>query len=205
MPLKFAFARADTSWAVARRALPDVVSRSVTLLRAFLVLSALILASGAVVLGTVLAGALRGQAVDDAERSLSEHTNAFVGPHLVEDGEVVVDEEAAAVLEHDLERRENIVNVKVWRRTGRSSGPPRARADRHAVPARRRPVGRHRDRTSRRHLEDLHEEEDAAEALGISKLLEVYAPIEADGEVVGAYEIYADAARSRRRSPIGAA
>ena len=43
------------------------------------------------------------------------------------------------------------------------------------------------------HLEDA-EEEDAGEALGISKLLEVYAPIRADGEVVGAYEIYADAA-----------
>ena len=69
--------------------------------------------------------------------------------------------------------------------------PPRARADRNAVPARRRPVEAietgEPTATSR-----TSEEEDAAEALGISKLLEVYAPIEADGEVVGAYEIYAD-------------
>jgi putative nucleotidyltransferase with HDIG domain len=195
VPLKFAFARADTSWAVARRALPDVVSRSVTLLRAFLVLSALILASGAVVLGTVLAGALRDQAVDDAERSLSEHTEAFVGPHLVQGDKVVVDEEAAAVLEHDLERRANVVNVKVWRADGTLIWT-------HLEPER---IGRQYPlgggllsaiETGRAdgHLEDLHEEEDAAEALGISKLLEVYAPIEADGEVVGAYEIYADAA-----------
>ena len=63
--------------------------------------------------------------------------------------------------------------------------PPRARADRKAVPARRRPVDAIETGRGRRHLEDLHEEEDAAEALGISKLLEVYAPIEADGEVVG--------------------
>jgi putative nucleotidyltransferase with HDIG domain len=180
---------------VARRALPTLVSRSLTLLRAFLVLSAVILAAGAVVLGTVLTGALRAQAVADAETSLAEHTNAVVGPHLVENGEVVVDEEAAAVLEHDLEHRENVVNVKVWSADGTlawSGVAPERIGTQYPLGGglleaieTGEPDG---------HLEDLPEEENAREALGITKLLEVYAPITADGEVVGAYEIYADAA-----------
>ena len=103
---------------MARRALPDLVSRALTLLRAFLLLSAVILAAGAVVLGTVLTAALRDQAVDDAERSLSQYTDAVVGPHLVEDGEIVVDSAAADVIARDLERRPNIVNVKVWDANG---------------------------------------------------------------------------------------
>jgi putative nucleotidyltransferase with HDIG domain len=180
---------------VARRALPDLVSRSLTLLRAFLILSAVILASGAVVLGTVLAGALRDQAVDDAERSLAEHTEAVVGPHLVEDGEVVIDAEAAGLLEHEVESRENIVNVKVWRADGTLAWT-RLEPDRIGT---RYPLGGGllnviETGEADGHLEDLPQQEDAAEALGISKLLEVYAPIEAEGEVVGAYEIYADAA-----------
>ena len=180
---------------MARRALPTLVSRSLTLLRAFLVLSAVILASGAVVLGTLLTGALRAQAVDDAEKSLADYTDAVVGPHLVEDGEVVVDEEAAAVLEHDLEHREDVVNVKVWSADGTLAwtGLARERIGRQY------PLGGGLAEAIETgepegHLEDLPEEEDAREALGISKLLEVYAPISADGEVVGAYEIYADAA-----------
>ena len=192
--LKFALARADTSWAVARRALPDLVSRSLTLLRAFLVLSAVILASGAVVMGAVLAGALRDQAVDDAERSLAEHTDAVVGPHLVENGRVVVDAEAAASLEHDVERRENVVNVKVWGADGTLAWTKLA-PERIGM---QYPLGGGLLKAIETgepdgHLEDLPEDEDAADALGISKLLEVYAPITADGEVVGAYEISADA------------
>jgi putative nucleotidyltransferase with HDIG domain len=180
---------------VARRALPTLVSRSLTLLRAFLVLSAVILAAGAVVLGTVLTGALRAQAVADAETSLAEHTNAVVGPHLVENGEIVVDEGAAAVLEHDLEHRENVVNVKVWSADGTLAWtglePERIGAQ---YPLGGGLLKAIETGEADGQLEDLPEEEDAGEALGISKLLEVYAPIRADGEVVGAYEIYADAA-----------
>ena len=194
-PLKFAFARADTSEAVARRALPALVARSLTLLRAFLLLSAFILAAGAVVLGTVLTAALRDQAVDDAESSLAQYTDAVVGPHLVEGGEIVVDEQAAAVIAGDLERRPNIVNVKVWDADGTLAwtrlAPERI--------GKTYPLGGGLAKAIETgepdgHLEDLPEEEDTAEALGITKLLEVYAPIRSGGEVVGAYEIYADAA-----------
>ena len=160
-----------------------------------MILSAVILASGAVVLGTVLAGALRDQAVDDAERSLADHTEAVVGPYLVANGEVVIDAEAAGLLEHEVESRENIVNVKVWRADGTLVWT-RLEPDRIGT---QYPLGGGllnaiETGAADGHLEDLPEEEDAAEALGISKLLEVYAPIEAEGQVVGAYEIYADAA-----------
>ena len=180
---------------MARRALPALVARSLTLLRAFLLLSAFILAAGAVVLGTVLTAALRDQAVDDAESSLAQYTDAVVGPHLVEGGEIVVDEQAAAVIAGDLERRPNIVNVKVWDADGTLAwtrlAPERI--------GKTYPLGGGLAKAIETgepdgHLEDLPEEEDTAEALGITKLLEVYAPIRSGGEVVGAYEIYADAA-----------
>ena len=103
---------------MARRALPDLVSRSLTLLRAFVILSAVILASGAVVLGTVLAGALRDQAVDDAERSLADHTEAVVGPYLVANGEVVIDAEAAGS-----KAARTSSTSRSGGRTARSSGP----------------------------------------------------------------------------------
>ncbi len=181
---------------MARLALPELVARSLTLLRAFLVLSAVILAAGAVVLGTVLTAALRSQAVNDAENSLALYTDAVIGPHLVEGGKIVVDEQAAAVIEADLERRPNIVNVKVWDADGTLAwtrlAPERI--------GKTYPLGGGLAKAIETgepdgHLEDLPEEEDLAEAFGISKLLEVYAPIRSDdGDVVGAYEIYADAA-----------
>ena len=152
----------------------------------------------------MLAGALRDQAVDDAESSLAEYTDAVVGPHLVENGRVVVDEQAAASHRADVERRPNIVNVKVWGADGTLAwtrlAPERI--------GKTYPLGGGLAKAIETgepdgHLEDLPEDEDAAEALGISKLLEVYAPIRSDGEVVGAYEIYADAgpARSVDRRP----
>ncbi len=173
----------------------ELVARSLTLLRAFLLLSAVILAAGAVVLGTVLTGALRDQAVDDAEASLAQYTAAVIGPHLVQGGEIVVGPEATAVIQQDLEQRPHIVNVKVWTADG-------VLAWTRLAPERigeRYPLGGGLLKAIETgqpdgHLEDLPEAEDAAESLGIDKLLEVYAPIRAEGEVVGAYEIYADAA-----------
>ncbi len=180
---------------MARPSLPELVSRSLTLLRAFLLLSAVILAAGAVVLGTLLTAALRSQAVADAESSLAQYTDAVVGPHLVRDGEVVVDADATAVIEDDLARRPNVVNVKVWTDEGILAW---TRLDPERI-GRTYPLDGElleaiETGKADGHLEALPEEEDTAEALGIDELLEVYAPIRAGGEVVGAYEIYADAA-----------
>ena len=157
-------------------------------------------------LGTVLTAALRDQAVDDAESSLAQYTDAVVGPHLVEGGEIVVDEQAAAVIAGDLERRPNIVNVKVWDADGTLAWT-------RLAPERignTYPLGGGLAKAIETgepdgHLEDLPEEEDTAEALGITKLLEVYAPIRSDGEVVGRTRSTPTPRRSRPRSPTGAA
>ncbi|MGH3117232.1 MAG: hypothetical protein ACRDQ2_08985, partial [Gaiellales bacterium] len=58
------------------------VSRSLTLLWAFVGMSALILALGALVLGMILTQALRDQALADAKTSLTQYTNGVLGPHL---------------------------------------------------------------------------------------------------------------------------
>jgi hypothetical protein len=97
---------------------PELVTRSLTLLRAFVVLSAVILAVGAVVLGTVLTGALRTQAIEDAEASLTQYTGAVIGPRLVRDGEVVVGADATGIVQADLDQRPEILSVKVWRPDG---------------------------------------------------------------------------------------
>jgi putative nucleotidyltransferase with HDIG domain len=182
---------------VARRALPDLVSRSLTLLRAFLLLTAVILTAGAVVLGSVLTAALRSQAVDDAERSLSQYTDAVVGPHLVQNGEIAVDDVAADAIARDLELRPNILNVKVWDADGTLAW---TRLDPERIGARYPLEGGLLEAIESGeadgHLEKLAEEDEEEgrdENLGVGKLLEVYAPIRVDEGVIGADEIYADA------------
>jgi putative nucleotidyltransferase with HDIG domain len=172
----------------------ELVMRSVTLLRAFILLSALILASGAMVLGSLLTEALRGQAIDDAKISLTQFTNAVVGPQLVEGNSLVASDRAAAALKSDVSDRPDLLSVKVWQRDGTLAwtnlAPERI--------GKRFPLSKHlREAMStgeaEGELEDLHDAEDAVEAgLGVSSVLEVYAPVRADGRVVGAYEIYAD-------------
>jgi hypothetical protein len=48
------------------------VERSVTLLRVFLLASAVILISGGLLLGSMLTAALRGEALDDKQASLTQ-------------------------------------------------------------------------------------------------------------------------------------
>ena len=75
---------------MARLTLTRRVSRSLTLLRAFVVASALLLALAAVVLGTILTHALRGQAVDDSKVSLMQYTNSVVRERLVRGDRLIV-------------------------------------------------------------------------------------------------------------------
>jgi putative nucleotidyltransferase with HDIG domain len=172
----------------------ELVSRSVTLLRAFVLLSALILASGAMVLGSLLTEALRGQSVDDAKLSLTQFTNAVVGPRLVRDGVIVATPEAVAALTGDLSERPDILSVKVWQADGTLVWTSLAQER----IGKRFPLGKDlrgviRSGEPEGELEDLHDAEDAVEAgLGVSSVLEVYAPVRFDGRVIGAYEIYAD-------------
>jgi hypothetical protein len=66
------------------------VHRSVTLLRVFLLASAVILISGGVLLGSVLTAALRDQALDDSRRSLTEYVDGVLRPQLVRNDKVHV-------------------------------------------------------------------------------------------------------------------
>ena len=169
--------------------------QTLTLLWAFVIVSALILAAGAVVLGAVLAGALRAQAVDDARTSLTQYTNSSLGPNLVRDGRIVVDDEAMTMLERDVQARPDVLSVKVWRPDGvlawTSLSPERI--------GQHFPVEGHLAEVietgeAEGELERLGDEEDAAESkLGVDHVLEVYAPVLGPGgKVLGAYEIYAD-------------
>jgi putative nucleotidyltransferase with HDIG domain len=172
----------------------ELVARSVTLLRAFVLLSALILASGAMVLGSILTDALRSQAVDDAKVSLAQFTNAVVGPRLVEGDSFVATDQAAAALSAAPADRPDILSVKVWQADGTlawTSLAPERIGKRFPLSAHLREVIESGEAEGE--LENLADEEDAAEAgLGVSSVLEVYAPVRANGRVIGAYEIYAD-------------
>ncbi len=84
------------------------------MLRAFVLLSGIVLALGAFALGWLLTHALRAQALDDAKVALTQYTNGVLGPHIVHDGRIDVTGSDTR-LSRDLEGRQDILSVKVWR------------------------------------------------------------------------------------------
>jgi putative nucleotidyltransferase with HDIG domain len=172
------------------------VARSLTLLWALLGVTAIVLAAGGVMLASVMTRALRRQAVDDAKVSLSQYTSGVISPRLVYGLQLRVGEDVTGAVRLNLAERPDIVSVKVWRRDGvlawTSLAPERI--------GRRFPLGEDlrgvlATGEAEANLEDLADAEDQAEAkLAGENVLEVYAPLIAgDGEVIGAYEVYADA------------
>ena len=93
------------------------LARTLTLLRVFLLASAVILCAGAFALTTVLTGTVRSQALDDAEVSLTQYVNGVLHDELVQDGEVTI-AAADAIAERDLRSRPDILSVKVWSSDG---------------------------------------------------------------------------------------
>jgi putative nucleotidyltransferase with HDIG domain len=171
------------------------VSRSLTLLWAFVGLSALILALGGFVLGTILTRALRDQALADAKVSLTQYTNGVLGPHFRSGETLSVNDDARRIVERDLGARPDVLSVKVWRPDGVLVWTSLAQERM----GERFPLSRHLEEVltsgeAEAEFENLSEEEDAVESgLGVDHVLEVYAPIMSErGEVIGAYEIYAD-------------
>ena len=176
----------------------DSLARSLTLLRVFVLASALILVAGAVLLGWLLAGALRDQALDDSRVALTQYTNGALSRHLVRGSRLVVSEGVPELLEGDLAARPDILSVKVWDRRGVLVWTSLAKER----IGKRFPLTDHlRDvletGTAEAELEALGDAEDLAESqLGLEHVLEVYAPVVASGgSVIGAYEIYADSSR----------
>ena len=175
------------------------LARSLTLLKVFLLASALILCAGAFALTTVLTGTVRSQALDDASVSLTQYVNGVLHDELVRDGRVTVID-AHAIAERDLRNRPDILSVKVWSPDGTLAWTNRAQER----IGKRYPLTGHlgeaiEEGSAEAELESLGEGtgEDAVESnLGVDKVVEVYTPILGDdGQPIGAYEIYADSKR----------
>ena len=176
--------------------LRDATERSVTLLRVFLLASAVIIAAGGFVLGSSLTRAVSDQAVADSRASVSRYVDGVLRGDLVRGGQVQVTRNASARLEDELRHNRSLVTVKVWRPDGVLAWTNRGQ-DR---------IGQRFDMdgdlgkaiessAAVGHIDQLSGGEDAVEeSLGFDHLLEVYAPIVAPGshKVLGVYEIYAD-------------
>ena len=174
--------------------------RSLTLLRVFLVASALILVAGGLVLSWVLGSSLRDQAIEYRRDYLQEYVDGFLRPAIVRDGHIMVSFAGARGLMRSIRRQHSIVSVKVWEPDGTLVWTNR---DRKRIGRRfdlegdlAEVISENRATGSINHLDSTGE--DAFEkSLGIRQLMEVYAPIEdASGtKAVGVYEIYSDASK----------
>jgi putative nucleotidyltransferase with HDIG domain len=172
------------------------VARSLTLLWALVATAAIVLAIGGVVLGSIMSQALRQQSLDDTRVSLSQYTSGVLSPRLVYGTQLRVGEDVTGIVRRTLAERPDILSVKVWRRDGvlawASLAPDRI--------GQRFPVGHDLQEVfesgeAEAGFEDLADAEDAVESrLPVNDLIEVYAPvISGSDEVIGAYEVYADA------------
>jgi putative nucleotidyltransferase with HDIG domain len=177
--------------------LTEKIARSLTLLRAFVLASALLLAAAAIILGLVITHAVRQQAIDDAQVSLTEYANGVLHRELVHGGQLSVGHAAKGVVTQSLLARSDILSVKVWR-------PDGVLAWTNVAPERmgkKFPLSHHlghvlQTRKAEANIETLNAAENAAEfRSGIHRALEVYAPVFDGGYVIGAFEIYADSSR----------
>jgi hypothetical protein len=174
----------------------SLIERSITLMRVFLVASAVILLSGAVIVTLMLTSTLRHQAVSDAQRSLTQYVDGVLRDELVRRDRLTVAPRVSADLDRKIRGQPDLVTVKVWRSDGVLIWTNRAK-----------------DRIGRRfELDDelgeaIHEnrsvgsigkpgtgEDNVERRLGFTRLLEVYAPDSSSNgrRAIGAYEIYAD-------------
>jgi putative nucleotidyltransferase with HDIG domain len=187
------------------------LERSITLLRVFLLASALICAGAGVVLGSILSRSLKSEALNAEKTSLSRYVGGVVQPALVRGNRIDIPWSQDSQLADGVLRQQDIVTVKVWRADGVLAWTNTlSRSSRgRLVP------NRNRDEIDKNlGLDDELEKaidtnqpvaalvgtggkgEDAFERndLGYEHLFEVYAPIVGDTSKrpIGAYEIYAD-------------
>jgi putative nucleotidyltransferase with HDIG domain len=187
------------------------VTRSLTLLRVFVVLSALVLGVGGLALGSLVASAIRGQAVDDRESALTQYVDGVLGRELVHGNRLAVDREPSQDALRRVHSRHDILSVKVWRPDGvlawTDTDPTRI-GHRYGVEHHLTEALEGDGEAEFENLEDEGEHAGEREA-GIERALEVYAPLRSDDgkQIVGAFEVYADArpleaAISSRRNEI---
>ena len=187
------------------------LERSLTLLRVFLLTSALICTGAGVALGSILARSLNSEALTAEKTALARYVGGVVQPALVRGNRIDIPWRQDAQLAEGVLRQPDIVSVKVWKANGVLAWTNTlARSSRgRLVPNRNR-----REIDKNLGLDDELDEaidenqpvaalvgtggkgEDAFERndLGYRNLFEVYAPIENanNTRVIGAYEIYAD-------------
>src|SRR4051812_29286550 len=190
----------------------DDLARSITLLRAFLLASALILVAGGAVLGWSLSRTLWNEAVSSERSSLARYVDGVVRPTLVRGNRVVVNRSGGEAMRASLNsQQQDVVAVKVWEPNGRLAWTNR---DESRIGHRfelegplETAVNDDTATASFVSTSNASEEDDFEAGLGFPSLLQVYAPIAGSrpGQVIGAYEIYANPASvnqligSRRR------
>jgi putative nucleotidyltransferase with HDIG domain len=190
----------------------DDLARSITLLRAFLLASALILVAGGALLGWSLSRTMWQQAVASERTSLARYVDGVVRPSLVQGNSVVVNRWGGQAMRASLRSQsQDVVAVKVWEPNGvlAWTNKDKSRIGRRFPLEGPLETAIHDDEASASFVSTSNaSEEDDFEAnhLGFPSLLQVYAPIAgAHGKVIGAYEIYANPASvnqvigSRRR------
>jgi putative nucleotidyltransferase with HDIG domain len=187
------------------------LERSLTLLRVFLLASALICTGAGVALGSILSHSLKTEALDAEKAALARYVDGVVHPLLVHDDKVEVPWRKDAQLAQSVLRQQDIATVKVWTEGGVLAWTSAvSRASSHRLVANRdRNLVDHRFPLDAELTEAIKENqpkaalvgtggdgEDAFERnkLGYRNLFEVYAPIEnsTGTRAIGAYEIYAD-------------
>ena len=185
------------------------LKRSLTLLRVFLLASALICAGAGVALGSILSHSLKTEALDAEETALARYVDGVVHPSLVRDNRVVVPSAQDASIAENVLTQPDIVVVKVWKANGvlawtnfvarSSNGHRELNRDRglidHRFPLDEELGDAIRDDEPIAKLVGTGADgEDAFERnrLGFTHLFEVYAPIQGKSGAIGAYEIYAD-------------
>ena len=180
------------------------LERSLTLLRAFLLASALICAGAGVALGWMLSRSLKAEALNAEQTSLVQYVNGVVRPVLVRGNDLeTVRGQREAHLERSVRAETDILSVKVWRKSGRLAW---TNVDKKRI-GRTFPLDDelgeaiHEDRPIAALIgtgggdegEDAFERNQLAHAHHLHHLFEVYAPIQGRGShLIGAYEIYAN-------------
>ncbi len=159
--------------------------RSLTLLRTFLIVSATILAVGAVALSSTLSGDLRDAALDDNALDVSAYTEAVLAPTLVRGDRVVVSPAALRRLARTVRLPNDVRGLNVYTRDGRllfSTTRPNRVGRRRASPELREAIASGAPSAA------------IVDPMGKSPpVVKVWAPLHASGgRVVGAAEVVLD-------------
>src|SRR3954452_49847 len=175
--------------------------RTPSLLGLFLVVSAVILACGAIVLGAALNRALYDQSVGQTRRVAEGYVDRVLRPAIVHGNRVVARPVVSAEDRRELAHHgSEIVNVKVWSADGTlvwTQLEPRRIGQRYPVgDALSGVLRRGSSSASFVHNDGPDDRAEQIQQLRVpqARLLEVYTPIRgAGGRTIGAYEVYVDA------------